>query len=118
MIVRRTLPLAFVALMGLAAVPALAQAPAVSTPQGRHPAAPHLDNEGGGSPTPHAPAGRRDRADGGGAPAHLHSEGGGQVGSHRPNAGPGQAAGQGPAAHLDNQAGDTPNSHSPGRGAP
>lgn len=96
----------------------LAQAPTTATPQGQHPAGPHLDNQPGDTPAPHIPAGSANRADGGGGPAHLHVEGGGEISSHRPGAAPSAAGGTGAPAHLDNQPGDTPAPHRPGRGAP
>ena len=95
----------------------LAQAPTTATPQGQHPAGPHLDNQPGDTPVPHDPQGSGNRADGGGAAAHLHNQGDG-FSSHRPGAAPSAAGGTGAPAHIDNQPGDGPRPHRPGRGAP
>lgn len=95
----------------------LAQAPGTATPQGQHPAGPHLDNQPGDTPVPHDPQGSANRADGGGGAAHLHNQGDG-FSSHRPGAAPSAAGGTGAPAHIDNQPGDGPRPHRPGRGAP
>lgn len=112
-------PLSGLHLAGPAQLPAgfvLTQAPAVTTPQGQHPAGPHLDNQPGDTPVPHNPQGSANRADGGGAAAHLHNQGDG-FSSHRPGAAPSAAGGTGAPAHIDNQPGDGPRPHRPGRGS-
>ena len=103
--------------VGLSAVLLLAQAPMAATPQGQHPAGPHLDNQPGDTPVPHNPQGSANRADGGGAAAHLHNQGDG-FSSHRPGAAPSAAGGTGAPALIDNQPGDGPRPNRPGRGAP
>ena len=94
--------------VGLSAVLLLAQAPMAATPQGQHPAGPHLDNQPGDTPVPHNPQG---------SAAHLHNQGDG-FSSHRPGAAPSAAGGTGAPALIDNQPGDGPRPNRPGRGAP